>query len=287
LDEHIEHEQEEQIEEPIDELDKEMDEELDEPIEEQEEAPRPALVITVQTWATPIVAIVMLVIGLVGGYLLYPEVSSRIAKPTPVAAVPTTGAQSSTAGNQPDQASREEMMEFLISQTRHFKGNPDAEVTIIEFSDFQWPFCGRFAADAGRQIEEQYIENDQVRFGYWHFAFLGPESAWAAEASECAGEQDAFWDYHDLIFESQAGENQGAFSKENLKQMAVDMGLDSATFDECLDSGKFTEQVQLETQTARQLGVTSTPAFVINGVAVMGAQPFAVFEQAIETELGN
>jgi protein-disulfide isomerase len=116
---------------------------------------------------------------------------------------------------------------------------------------------------------------------------LGPESAWAAEASECAADQDAFWEYHDLIFERQAGENQGAFNKENLKQMAVDLGLDSAAFDECLDSGKYTEQVQMETQTARQLGVTSTPAFVINGVAVMGAQPFAVFEQAIEAELGN
>lgn len=139
MDEHLEHEQEEQIEEPIDELDEELDEEMDEDLEEYEEEPRPALVINVQTWATPIVAIVMLVIGLVGGYLLYPEVSSRLGAPTPVAAVPTTNpaAQSSTAGNQPDQASREEMMQFLISQTRHFKGNPDAEVTIIEFGDFQ------------------------------------------------------------------------------------------------------------------------------------------------------
>ena len=126
-----------------------------------------------------------------------------------------------------------------------------------------------------------------MRFGYWHFAFLGQESAWAAEASECAADQDAFWEYHDLIFERHAGENQGAFSKENLKLMAIDLGLDSAAFDECLDSGKYTQQVQMDAQTARQLGVSSTPAFVINGVAVMGAQPFTVFEQAIEAELGN
>lgn len=142
MDERTEHEQEEQIEEPIDELDGALDEENDDEIEEQEEIePRPALVINVQTWATPIVAIVMLLIGLVGGYLLYPEISARIGGASPVAAAPTTNpateAQSSTAGNQPDQASREEMMQFLISQTRHFKGNPDAEVTIIEFSDFQ------------------------------------------------------------------------------------------------------------------------------------------------------
>lgn len=116
-------------------------EETEEIEEQEEQEPRPALVINVQTWATPIVALVMLVIGLVGGYLLYPEVSTRIGGTTPVAAVPGTnpsaGAQTVSTGDQPDQASREEMMEFLISQTRHFKGNPDAEVTIIEFSDFQ------------------------------------------------------------------------------------------------------------------------------------------------------
>jgi xanthosine utilization system XapX-like protein len=142
LDEQTEHELEEHTEEPIDELDEAPDEEYDDEIEEQEEIePRTALVINVQSWATPIVALIMLLIGLVGGYLLYPEVSARIGGSSPVAAAsttnPATGAQSSTAGNQPDQASREEMMEFLISQTRHFKGNPDAEVTMIEFSDFQ------------------------------------------------------------------------------------------------------------------------------------------------------
>jgi xanthosine utilization system XapX-like protein len=134
LNTHTEHEQEEYTEDPIDDFDEEID-------EGEELEPRPALVINVQTWATPIIALVMLVIGLVGGYLLYPEVSTRIAGTAPVAAAPAAnpaaGPQSSAAGNQPDQASREEMMEFLISQTRHFKGNPDAEVTIIEFGDFQ------------------------------------------------------------------------------------------------------------------------------------------------------
>ena len=108
-----------------------------------------------------------------------------------------------------------------------------------------------------------------------------------AEASECAADQDAFWEYHDLIFENLVGEGQDAFSKDNLKKLAVVLGLDSEAFDECLDSGKYTEQVQIDTQTARQLGVTSTPAFIINGQAVMGAQPFTVFEQVIEEELSS
>ena len=126
-----------------------------------------------------------------------------------------------------------------------------------------------------------------MRFGYWHVAFLGQESADAAEASECAAEQDAFWEYHDILFERQNGENKGAFSKENLKQFASDLKLDTKAFNECLDSGKYTQEVQEATQAANSMGVNSTPAFVVNGKAIMGAQPFEVFEQTIEAELNK
>jgi protein-disulfide isomerase len=120
-----------------------------------------------------------------------------------------------------------------------------------------------------------------------HFAFLGPESQSAAEAAECAADQDAFWEYHDLLFESQSGENRGAFNSDNLKAFAEQLDLDTGQFDECLDSGKYSTLVQNETTAARQLGVQSTPAFVINGQAVIGAQPFDVFQQVIEQELST
>lgn len=126
-----------------------------------------------------------------------------------------------------------------------------------------------------------------VRFGYQHFAFLGPESQWAGEASECAADQDAFWEYHDKLFDSQSGENQGVFNKDNLKRFAVDLGLDMAAFDECLDSGKYTSIVQNETQAAQSMGVRSTPTFLINGKPVLGAQPFEVFQQYIEAARGK
>ncbi len=125
-----------------------------------------------------------------------------------------------------------------------------------------------------------------MRFGYQHFAFLGQESQWAAEASECAGDQteDAFWAYHDKLFNSQNGENQGAFSKDNLKRFASDLGLDTQAFNQCLDSGKFTTIVQSETQNAQALGVRSTPTFVVDGQPVVGAQEFAAFQQLIEAD---
>ena len=114
---------------------------------------------------------------------------------------------------------------------------------------------------------------------------MGQESQWAGEASECAAEQDAFWEYHDYLFDQQAGENRGAFDKENLKQFALDMGLDSEAFDECLDTGRYAETVQGESNAARQIGVQSTPTFLVNGQPIVGAQPFDVFQQVIEDQI--
>lgn len=121
--------------------------------------------------------------------------------------------------------------------------------------------------------------------GYWNFAFLGPESTWSAEAAECAADQEKFWEYHDKLYDSQSGENQGAFNKENLKKFAQEIGLDTQAFNECLDSGKYMALIQEDTQAASSLGVKSTPTFLINGQPVIGAQPFDVFQQTIESLL--
>jgi protein-disulfide isomerase len=90
---------------------------------------------------------------------------------------------------------------------------------------------------------------------------------------------------HDKLFASQQGENQGAFSKENLKKIAADVVPDTATFNECLDSGKYTQQVQSDTAIAQRLGVQSTPSFLVNGQPLVGAQPFEKFQEIIERDL--
>jgi protein-disulfide isomerase len=131
------------------------------------------------------------------------------------------------------------------------------------------------------------METGELRFGYIHFAFLGPESQWAAEASECAADQDAFWEYYDLLYTNQNGENRGAFSKDNLKRFASDIGLDTDLFNECLDTDKYTSLVQQEYQLSQQIGVSSTPTFILNGRPVIGAQPFEVFQQQIQTALSE
>jgi len=124
-----------------------------------------------------------------------------------------------------------------------------------------------------------------VRFGYLNFAFLGDESQWSAEAAECAGDQNAFWDFHDYLFSHQNGENKGAFSKDNLKAFAADMGLDTDAFNTCLDTGKYTQLVKDQTSLGQQLGISSTPTFAINGQAIVGAQSFDTFKQKIDALL--
>jgi protein-disulfide isomerase len=109
----------------------------------------------------------------------------------------------------------------------------------------------------------------------------------AAEASECAADQDKFWEYHDKLFASQNGENRGAFNDDNLKKFAVDLGLDAQAFNTCLDSDKYAQLVQEQTQLAQQMGVQSTPSFLINGQPVIGAQDFSAFQKVIEQLLSG
>ncbi len=181
----------------------------------------------------------------------------------------------------PSEADMQELMSFLVGQTRHFKGDPDAPVTIIEFSDFQCGYCGRFATETAPQIDESYVEDGIVRIGYQHFPFLGEASLVAAEASECAAEQDAFWEYHDLVFERITAGSRD-FSQENLQALAAEMELDTAAFGECLASGRYQETIMSEAATAQSIGVGSTPTFLVNGEPVIGAQPFQVFSRIIE-----
>ena len=121
-----------------------------------------------------------------------------------------------------------------------------------------------------------------MRVGYWHFAFLGPESFSAAEASECAGDQDAFWEYHDLLFE-----NQDAYGEGTFNDFAASLALAPDAFTACLESGKFQAPVQMDFQEGIRLGATGTPTFFINGVYLNGARPQAEFEEIIEAELAT
>ena len=164
-------------------------------------------------------------------------------------------------------------------------GSPAAKVAIIEYGDFQCPFCGKFFKTTERQIIETYVKSGEAAFIWRDFAFLGEESFRAAEAARCAGEQGKFWEYHDHIFNNQKGENEGAFADTVLKKFAKELGLNETTFNSCLDSKKYRKQVEEQSDEGRALGVSGTPTTFVNGKAISGAVPFATFQQAIEAEL--
>jgi protein-disulfide isomerase len=164
-------------------------------------------------------------------------------------------------------------------------GAADAPVVVAEYADFQCPYCKEFALGPEQQLRKDYVDQGRVRLVFRHFPFIGNESTWASEASECANEQGRFWDYHDKLFEEQGGENQGAFSQDNLKRFAAELGLDTQKFNECLDSGKYESQVQAAFNEARRRGVNSTPTILVNGKVIQNGSSYPVLQAAIEAAL--
>lgn len=172
---------------------------------------------------------------------------------------------------------------FAVESTRTL-GFPNAPVTMVELSDFQCSFCRKFWAETLPRLKEAYIKKGEVRFVYQHFAILGEPSFAAAQAAECASEQEKFWPYHDKLFESQGGL---AFTDAKLKRYARELGLDVGAFTQCLDSRKYRQKVEEETGLGLQLGARGTPTFFLNGRMLPGAQPFEVFQAAIEEALAQ
>ncbi len=156
------------------------------------------------------------------------------------------------------------------------KGRPDAPITIVEFSDFQCSYCRKFWKETLPKIEAEYIDTGKARFVYRHFVALGPFSERAAEAAECAGEQGRFWTYHDRLFEST-----GRLALTDA-QLMEELGLDATAFDACLRSGRHAERIGRETQLARRLGASGTPAFLIDGKLLIGAHPFETFRRILD-----
>ena len=165
---------------------------------------------------------------------------------------------------------------FEISNNNHVRGNFNAPVTLVEFSDFECPFCEKIFPTINKILDDY---EGKVRLVYKQFPLsFHPNAQKAAEASECASEQEKFWEYHDKLFENQAN----GYSVEKFKQWAKDLALNTQKFNDCLDSGKYAQKVQTDFQEGQQKGVSGTPATFINGRLIVGAQPYESFKQIID-----
>jgi len=176
------------------------------------------------------------------------------------------------------------------------KGNLNAPITIVEFSDFQCPFCARFHSTTLPQLEANYIDSGKVKFVYRDFPIqnIHPNAVPAALASECADEQGMFWEYHDMVFENQKkwqGLSRNAMI-DTFEQYALELGLNTSDFNTCFESGKYGDEVKKDLQDGVSYGITGTPGFFIGNdelgyVKIIGAQPYPVFEGLIEAQIAR
>lgn len=232
---------------------------------------------------------VMFALGLGAGYLVWGQTNgtaelavadiggSELAQQDPNPPVQDTA-------NQPLEITIPEDVdryEIEITENDPVRGPEDALVTIIEFSDFECPYCQRYFQETYSQILENY--GDQVRYVFKDLPLtsIHPNAVPAAAAAQCANDQNTFWEYHDLLFTMEMGLNQEAYL-----DYAEQLGLDMEAFETCVTDGRYEELALEDTNILTALGAPiSTPTFFINGIYISGAQPFDLFSQVIEHEL--
>lgn len=170
-----------------------------------------------------------------------------------------------------------------VTDQDHIRGNPEAPVTIVEFSDFQCSFCQRFHSTVQQALDDY---PDKVRWVYKHFPLGFHEQAKpAAEASECVAEQagdKGFWQFADGLFA-----NQSRLGKDLYQELAGEIGIDLSQFNNCLNSGKFKDKVEADYQQGVEAGVSGTPGSFVNGRMISGAQPYSALKASIESALSD
>lgn len=241
--------------------------------------------IPLQTLGTKIVYIVLLVAFLAIGYLfakvemLQNGNTATVPSAVQQATDPNAQAPQEPAAPDPEQVKKDLKMGHFPVQ-----GDNNAKVTIVEFSDFECPFCGRFYTDTLPQLKKDYIDTGKVKLYYRHYPLpFHPKAVPLALAAECANDQDAFWKMHDKIFDNNA--TVATMTDDQIKQWGVDLGLDATTFNNCYDNKTHQKNIDDDNAAGVAVGVSGTPTFYINGKQLVGAQPFAAFKAIIDEEL--
>lgn len=171
-------------------------------------------------------------------------------------------------------------------------GNASAPVTLVEYGDYQCPYCVQFFSETQPQIIQNYVNTGKVRVIFRDFAFLGTESTAAANAAQCAEDQNKLWAYHDALYAAKLGddnnggsEDDGFYSTAEFLKLAQQVGLNIPTFTSCINNNTDASVVAQEKGAAANAGINSTPSFIVNGTMITGAQPYSVFQAALDAAL--
>lgn len=166
----------------------------------------------------------------------------------------------------------------------HFpiKGDKNAKVTIVEFADFRCPFCEQVFTNVEPQLLKDYVDTGKVQFYFRQFPFLGPASNVAADAAECANDQNKFWEFHDYLYKNQPNETDTSmYNTDTLTQDAINLGMNGDQFKSCLSGKTDDSKAMADYADGQKAGVSGTPTFFINGQMLVGAQPYSAFQTAI------
>ena len=170
-------------------------------------------------------------------------------------------------------------------------GDAKATVTIIEFGDYQCPSCRMFWREVEPRLKREYIDTGKVKLVFRDFPIVEnhPEAIVASVAAQCAADQGKYWQYHDKLFREQDNRGQDVirFKVADLKKWGADLRLDVAAFNQCLDSGRYKDEVAKDYADGEGIGIRGTPTFFINGRFIGGAQPYPVFKKVIDEELAK
>ena len=173
----------------------------------------------------------------------------------------------------------------LIQDGSPILGNPSAQITILEWGDYQCTFCFRFHDTTLNTLEQDFIETGKVNLVFKDFPLNGPDSLLAAEASYCADDQGKYWQYHDELYKNWGGENTGWITRWSLNAFGTSVGLDLNKFNQCLDDHKYQDKVNLIYQFGKDLGIDATPYFLIFNdeqiIKIRGNQPLETFLRTI------
>jgi protein-disulfide isomerase len=236
----------------------------------------------------PVLIPLAFMLGLLAGYFTWGKSPAELSNSGQANLVPTSPAAQAPV-SQPEQVAAQDPQATpqVIRYNVPVDGNPvlgpeDAPITLIEFSDIECPYCRRWHLEVFPQLRAAYP--DQIRYVFRDFPLtsIHPKAVPAAVAAHCANEQGMYWEFNQKLFEMTAG-----LSSDAYLQYAADLNLDLNSFQECFESGRYEKEVLADMEWAANLGVRSTPTFFLNGIALVGAQPFEVFKNVIDKELAG
>ncbi len=246
-------------------------------VEEQETPDAEEFVTFKRTHFYSVLVVLAFAVGVLVGYVAWGRNAVSVSAPAAAAAGQPSGQVAEAPVTPQPQYTRYDIPTDGFPSL----GPDDAKIVIVEFSDFQCPYCRRFHQETYRALLDAYP--GQIRFVYRNLPLtqIHPNAMGAAVASLCANDQSAYWDYHDKLFSSET------LGEEAYIQYATDLGLDVDKFTACLSSGEHDKFIQDDMDFSLGLGVQSTPTFFVNGLAIVGAQPLSNFQQLIDKELAG